>query len=60
MKAARFDLRITELENAAFDTFPQAELARILREAADKIENGHQEFTLRDLNGNRVGAAEFS
>ena len=36
-----------------------AELARILREAARKIENGHTEFKLRDYNGNRVGYCEY-
>ena len=36
-----------------------AELARILREAARKIENGHTEFKLHDHNGNRVGYCEY-
>ena len=45
----------------AFDN-PHAELARILRELADRIENtDHQDgkFFLHDLNGNRCGEAGF-
>lgn len=42
--------------NAAFDDGNrEAEVARILREAADKIEAGYEDFTLRDYNGNKVG-----
>ena len=49
-----------ETGNAAFaDGNEAAELARILREAARKIENGHTEFKLRDYNGNRVGYCEY-
>lgn len=48
-------------DNAAFG-LPDScefglEVARILREAADKFENGHASFSLRDINGNRVGDA---
>ena len=35
------------------------EVARILRTAARKIENGEQFVRLRDSNGNRVGFASF-
>lgn len=45
----------------AFDN-PHAELGRILRELADRIENtDHQDdaFFLHDLNGNRCGEAGF-
>lgn len=48
-----------ETGNAAFgdsDEERNAELARILRAAACRVENGDTEFTLRDFNGNRVGA----
>ena len=47
-----------ETGNAAFEADRDAEVARILREAADRIERGdhYGEFTLRDYNGNRVGA----
>ena len=49
-----------ETGNEAFaDGNEAAELARILREAARKIENGHTEFKLRDYNGNRVGYCEY-
>lgn len=54
-------IRITiETGNAAFgDTVSErdAEVARILREVADKLESpyGADDFTLRDHNGNRVG-----
>lgn len=46
-----------DMGNAAFEDDP-GELARILREVADKVENGvieGDEFVLRDLNGNHVG-----
>ena len=49
-----------ETGNEAFaDGNEAAELARILREAARKIENGHTEFKLHDYNGNRVGYCEY-
>ena len=45
-----------ETGNAAFaDGNEAAELARILREAARRIEDGHTEFKPCDYNGNRVG-----
>lgn len=54
-----FLLRINT-ENAAFDDFPCVELARILREIADKIEQQHREDlhcfqNARDINGNITG-----
>jgi hypothetical protein len=50
-----------DTDNAAFGVTEYdryAEIARILREAADRVETGDHfgEFTLRDINGNRVGA----
>lgn len=47
-----------ETGNAAFEADRDHEVARILREAADRIERAdhYGEFTLRDYNGNRVGA----
>ena len=49
-----------ETGNEAFaDGNEAAELARILREAARKIDNGHTEFKLHDYNGNRVGYCEY-
>lgn len=52
------DVRITiDTGNAAFDDGNrEAEVARILREAADRIEAGAEDFTLRDINGNKVGS----
>lgn len=43
--------------NAAFSDEPASEIARILRELADRIESGMatDETPLRDINGNRVG-----
>ena len=54
-----FTLSIT-CDNAAFGTEdePQErrdEIARILRAAANKIENGYDKCGLRDGNGNIVG-----
>lgn len=47
-----------ESSNAAFTEAPGAELARILRALADRIESGAEgHFVLRDANGNRAGAA---
>jgi len=47
-----------EMDNAAFDPHG-AELARILRELADRVEGrataDGQSYNLRDANGNRVG-----
>lgn len=51
-------VRLTiETDNAAFDDGNRDnEVARILREAADRIENGSQDdFGLYDFNGNKVG-----
>jgi len=43
----------------AFDE-PALELARILRELADRIENGTAPEVLHDLNGNRCGSVDLS
>ena len=52
---------IIEIEtgNDAFACNETAELARILRVAAGRIENGNMEFRLHDYNGNRVGYCEY-
>lgn len=43
-------------ENAAFsDGSREMELARILRRAAERIEDGDRTGTLMDTNGNAVG-----
>lgn len=45
-----------KMDNAAFDE-PGAELARILRDIAERIESGEvMAFTLFDVNGNAVGS----
>ena len=44
---------------AAFDE-PRGELARILRNLADRIENHNTPETLHDMNGNRCGRVYFS
>lgn len=54
---------IIKCENAAFGeddgTARRFEIARILRETADALEEGQEYKTLRDVNGNRVGIAEL-
>ena len=47
-------------DNVAFEDNRDAEIARILRRAADTIERGDADYpeTLRDFNGNRVGIIE--
>lgn len=47
-----------ETDNAAFEDMQTEEVARILREIADKVENGSFSFAcgvVRDYNGNTVG-----
>lgn len=45
-----------QMDNAAFSEGPATELARILRQLADDVEQGGSEReTLRDYNGNKVG-----
>ena len=63
-----FTLRI-ETDNAAFGEQEDnsegysddavAEVARILRKCADKIENGVDAGNLMDVNGNKVGEFSF-
>ena len=50
------NLTITNTDNAAFDGGNKGvELARILREIAEKIENGVTSGACWDINGNKVG-----
>ena len=58
--AARLDLNLHS-GNAAFEPDTAAhEIARILRALADRIEGGAEgPFTLRDVNGNKCGAAHL-
>lgn len=41
--------------NASFEDHPNEEVARILRETAQKLEDGRNHFPLLDANGNRIG-----
>jgi hypothetical protein len=46
--------------NAAFEDSPETEIARILREWADRIEEGAQgTYKVFDINGNSVGTLYF-
>lgn len=55
----RFTLEITGMGNAAFTEEyggPETEVARILRAAAEQVENGSLDAgSLLDANGNKVG-----
>lgn len=53
-----FELHI-DCDNDAFAVTPEAEVARILRDLADQIEQGYVFVYLRDANGNTVGTATF-
>lgn len=60
-----FQLTI-ETDNAAFcgpdgeidELAKQTELARILRDTADRLMNGQDDGFVRDVNGNEVGSFE--
>lgn len=49
-----FTLSITT-DNAAFEDDPGPEVARLLRDAAERVEAGVSAGVLRDVNGNTVG-----
>jgi len=50
-----------EMDNAAFDGQPAAELSRILEEVAKSVRvEGACEMTLMDANGNKVGNFKVS
>ncbi len=54
-----FRLQI-ETENAAFEPSPRLEVARILRELAERLEQGlFGGRRLHDINGNNVGSFRF-
>lgn len=48
-------------DNDAFDfeRFRNDEVSRILRDLADRVDEGGNYFPLLDINGHRVGGAEF-
>lgn len=50
----KFKLDI-EMDNAAFEEFPEKELIRILRNTEDQIRNGKTYGNLIDYNGNSCG-----
>lgn len=45
-------------KNAAFDENENLELARILKELSERIENNDIPRSLLDINGNKVGTIE--
>lgn len=55
MKFKHFRLDVTDMDDAAMDEYPREEVARLLRETAEKVENGEDYGNLRDINGNNVG-----
>ena len=57
--AVKFILEIN-CDNAAFDESPATEVARIVRNAAERVEEGIWPGNLRDSNGNTVGSFRFS
>ena len=47
-------------DNAAFKPDAGPEVARLLRDLAERISNGEREGYFHDENGNKVGVWEFS
>lgn len=59
MKTIYFALEI-ESSNDAFTDNPEEEIARILEEAAEEVRcKGDGRYPLFDINGNKVGRADF-
>lgn len=58
---ATFQLRIN-MDNAAFFPTYGPELARVLRDLAERLEDaaGNSSGTVRDLNGNTAGAFKIT
>ena len=54
----QFILKI-RCDNEAFSGNRNAEVARILRELAEKMENGDTAPRVSDVNGNTVGVARY-
>lgn len=53
---------IVDMSNSAFEDSPKEEVARILRELGDTLENHpmlYHEHSLNDINGNEVGFAKI-
>ena len=55
----RFRL-VIDTDNAAFEDSPTGEIARILRQMADDIEETGDVRNPRDYNGNQVGTASLA
>jgi len=55
---AEFNMKIRS-DNAAFSDGGGPEVARLLRQTADRIEAGHDYGRLMDYNGNGVGEWDF-
>ena len=53
-----FTLQIS-MDNAAFDQNVEGELTRILHKLANDVNNMENEYTIRDINGNKIGVAEI-
>jgi hypothetical protein len=53
-----FKLELT-CDNAAFEGDPSVEIARIIRDLADSLDQGELDVVLRDINGNRVGKSMY-
>lgn len=52
---------VIDMGNAAFSDAPEWEVARILRDYADRIEGGRDmNAFMMDVNGNRVGEAKVT
>lgn len=45
-----------ECDNEAFDPRPNREIARILRDIADKVSQGNSDGVAMDANGNKIGS----
>ena len=50
------ELDLFGIRNAAFSEAREAEIARILREIAEKVERGSTQGKVYDVNGNNVGS----
>ena len=48
-----------ETGNAAFEDDRNMELERILRQIAERLENGEDAGRVLDINGNKVGSFEM-
>ena len=47
-------------DNAAFESAPEYEISKILREIAGNVEGGAGNMVIYDANGNKIGSATIS